>query len=102
MLDYTCAVSTPVQYACGELLKTKLGKPEKSAEDIALNKKWEAGIAEVYSGVMEIAKTLFVPESGFTFVSLPAGMEGEKKEREEGRRGQSEEGAKEEQGGVRE
>lgn len=72
MLDYSCAVSTPVQYACGELIKAKLGL-ERSQEDIELNKKWETGMREAYSGVMNFAKELFVPESGFTFVCPPSG-----------------------------
>src|SRR5687767_1015246 len=72
MLDYCCGVSTPIQYTCGEIIKAKLGK--KSDEDVRINQEWEAGIVKVYSDMIALAKTLFVPESGFTFVNLPAGM----------------------------
>lgn len=73
MLDYTCAVSTVVQYACGEVIKAKLGK-ERSEEDQEINKKWQEGICDVYSGILNVAKTLFTPESGFTFVCQPEGI----------------------------
>lgn len=72
MLDYSCSVATPVQYACGELLKAKLGK-ERPADEITLNKEWETGIIKVYHDVLQVAQTLFVPGAAFQFITQPQG-----------------------------